>query len=215
MLRSDETVSNASNTLWSDGGCDSISDTPWAAEWKRITGCLWWDQKITLGTVLSTNLANVMIQRPLSGCCRALDSTGGADDSRTFENQLFVSLYACSLKSNPAFLPPIIQIPVESKHQTIAVPRRRGRDRQRGGGGARFSSQQSRLILLKCLIALAAETFYCCWYILLPWLRFTPIPRRKGRGLEENEFWGSADPPPSFPPCIQGTHSLTFQRRGG
>lgn len=59
------------------------------------------------------------------------------------------------------------------------MPRRRGRDRQRGGEEARFSSQQSRLILLKCLIALAAETFYCCWYILLPWLRFTPIPRRE------------------------------------
>lgn len=40
-------------------------------------------------------------------------------------------------------------------------------------------SQQSQLILLKCLIALAAETFYCCWYILLPWLQFKFIPRRE------------------------------------
>lgn len=43
-----------------------------------------------------------------------------------------VLLHAHSLRSNPAFLPPIIQIPTESQHQTVEHPRG---ERWRGGRG--------------------------------------------------------------------------------
>lgn len=69
-----------------------------------------------------------------------------------------------------------MQIPVESKLQTIATLKKEIDSEEKE---AWLPSQQSQLILLNCLIALAAETFYCCCYILLPWLQFKSIPSRE------------------------------------
>lgn len=111
--------------------------------------------------------------QPLFECSYLFFTTGDAD------NDHISSAMPPFITSNTLFSPEVIQIPVESK--LLLSERDEQTDGERETSW--LPSQQSRLILLKCLIALTAETFYrrC---ILLPRLQCKSVPPKEKKDEE-------------------------------
>lgn len=165
----------------------SVGSVLWAAEWQRIAGSGWgwlggrWNKC----PVWPPNLADSMPRRSESGCSGAQGTAGGERPWRSLlapssfihtVGGLILHFYLQSFKS-----------PLSPN---IKQSRRPGGEGRRGGGGGRILAHPVKMPHCSC----------CGDFFLLPLVHivalvavYTHSPAENRRGLEENEFWGSAE----------------------